>query len=75
MYVRVEPNHIYLSRRNLRALLAKLDEAGSLRTLWILTDDGTMSVTAEDDATHYIGRKPGPMSLTTETTLANQEQN
>lgn len=53
-----------LSRRNLLTLLAKLDghprdsECALYREGWI--------VKAEDDAVHYLGRKPGPMHPDTE---------
>lgn len=56
--------HIYLSRRNLLALLAKLDgypEGGKLT----IVKDGLM-VTAEEDDVHYRERVPGVMHPETE---------
>jgi hypothetical protein len=52
--------HVVLSRRNLKTLLAKLDEPESLKTLYKLTHSGTiLMVTAEDDDKHYQGRAAG----------------
>ncbi len=55
---------IYLSRRNLLALLAKLDDhpQGSSRSICL----GDLVVTAEEDAEHYRERSPGRMHHETE---------
>ena len=55
---------VFVSRRNLLALLAKLDgyPAGSSKTI---VRDG-LQVTAEEDTEHYKERKPGKMHGETE---------
>lgn len=64
--MRREGNIVYLSKRNLLALLHKVDIPGSLKT--IVSRDG-FAVVAEPDDTHYAGREepPGPMHPQTET--------
>jgi len=54
---------VILSRRNLLALLTKLDMPGSQRTIY----KDSVYVTAEDDVKHYGDRQPGPMHPMTET--------
>ena len=62
---------VTLSRRNLLALLTKLDDPTSLRTIFVPTANGVLYVTAEDDATHYANRPaPGSMSPRTERDIA-----
>lgn len=58
---------VELTRRNLRALLTKLDgfPAGSACTIM----DGRVFVRAVEDEVHYAGRKPGPMHGDTEAKL------
>ncbi|MCA1841206.1 MAG: hypothetical protein LC723_12925 [Actinobacteria bacterium] len=53
---------IELTRRNLQALLAKLDQKSSVRTIY---KSKTLITAVEDDA-HYADREPGPMSPETE---------
>ena len=49
-----------LSRRNLTALLAKLDERSADRTIWRDIGAGVLIVvSAEEDATHYVARQGG----------------
>ena len=60
--------HVYLSRRNLLALLTKLDMPGSARTI-VWHDE--FSVTSEPDDVHYshesrLGCPPGVMHPQTE---------
>lgn len=58
---------VYLSRRNLLTLLAKLDDPGSLKTLHKHDVDHkvypqshpTIIVTAVEDADYYVDRNPG----------------
>lgn len=57
-----------LSRRNLRALLSKLDWPESARTL--VSPDRDFIVRAEEDDVHYAGRTPGPMHPRTEAEIA-----
>jgi len=60
---------VALSRRNLLALITKLDWPESRRALTLDTGDGVdLVVLAEDDTTHYGGREtpPGPMHPRTE---------
>lgn len=64
---------VTLSRRNLRALLAKLDEApdGSMRTLYGPSFYPLTAVRAEEDDEHYRhasrdGAGPGPLHPDTE---------
>lgn len=57
---------VKLSERNLLALLAKLDQPESLRTL----TKGWFFVTAESDADHYPpDYVPGPMTPETEAAI------
>ncbi len=65
---------VTLSRRNLLALLAKLDEPGSLRTIIRDCGDLVLVVRAEDDAVHYAEREPGPMTPTTEAGIRRRRQ-
>jgi hypothetical protein len=60
--MRIKGKHLFLSRRNLRTLLIKLDQEGSKRTIY---KDGFF-VTAEEDVDHYVDRLPGKMSKETE---------
>lgn len=66
---------IVLSARNLRTLLAKLDEPDSVRTLvagrgGVNGHGGILVVKAEHDHAHYADRPaPGRMSSVTEATL------
>lgn len=65
---------VYLSERNLKALLAKVEgfPSNSKRTIfWETAETPTLYVTAEPDAVHYAhpsrkGLPPGPMILETE---------
>jgi hypothetical protein len=57
---------ITLSRRNLRALLHKLDVPDSARTLVRRTKAGLLVVKAVDDAEAYAEREPGRMAPETE---------
>lgn len=50
---------VVLSRRNLQALLAKIDQPGSLRTLVGGSEAQGIVVRAEDDDVHYAHRLPG----------------
>ncbi len=61
---------ITLSRRNLLALLTKLDDPSSLKTLYKPFDDYFIVIKAEDDDVHYINRTPGEMSPRTEHDIA-----
>lgn len=66
---------VHLSRRNLLALLTKLDMDGSACTIFTDYDtpDGVrLVVTAEDDDEHYADRvPPGPMHPQTEADIAS----
>lgn len=57
---------VTLSRRNLLALLTKLDWPVSARTIERDFGDFVLAVTAEEDADHYRDRSPGPMHPQTE---------
>lgn len=58
---------VTLSRRNLLALLHKLDWEGSERTIQKLTDDGTtLTVIAENNDEHYGDSVAGTMHDETE---------
>jgi hypothetical protein len=69
---------VTLSRRNLLALLAKLELPVSLRAISSTNayadgepvDPVVMVVRAEPDAEHYRARNPGPMSPITETLIS-----
>lgn len=70
--MRIDNNgHIVLSRRNLLALLHKLDKSGSSRTLVKSCDNGVLIVRAEDDSEHYGDKKPGQMTSDTENFIAS----
>lgn len=58
---------LVLSRRNLLALLHKLDMLTSKRTL---IADGWFEVRAEDNDVHYEGRHPGDLHPETEAFVA-----
>jgi hypothetical protein len=69
---------VTLSRRNLLALLAKLDEPASWRTIaggYVycdeeLVDGVTLAVRSEPDELHYADREPpGPMLPSTEASI------
>ena len=53
-----------LTRRNLLALLVKLDDAQSMRT--IIDPDHRIAVKAVEDVAHYADRPPGRMHPDTE---------
>lgn len=58
---------VTLSERNLRALLLKVDDPHSHRTLVRRTEGDLMLwVTAEKDEDHYVDRQPGRMHPRTE---------
>lgn len=65
---------IVLSRRNLLALLHKLDMEGSARTLTGYDTTGCVPIVVrcENDAEHYVGREPGPMHSATEAFIAGR---
>jgi len=66
---------VTLSERNLRTLLAKLDEPRSYRTLMRRTESGILLwVTAERDKQHYEERIPGDVAPWTEQTLREQAE-
>lgn len=52
---------VELTRRNLEALLAKLDDPHSQRTL--VCGDGTVAVKAVPDEEHYANRAPGEVYM------------
>jgi len=59
--------HIELSRRNLLALLHKLEKPFSAKLISITGEDGfELWVGAAPDAAHYADREPGRMSQDTE---------
>ena len=62
---------VRLSRRNLKALLHKLDWEESERTLQRQEEPGgpILTVIAEDDPEHYGDRTPGPMHPETEAAI------
>jgi hypothetical protein len=64
---------VRLSRRNLEALLAKLDIEGSVRTLLKDTVQGHLLLAvAEEDESHYEGREPGIMHPDTENVIKDK---
>jgi hypothetical protein len=52
-----------LTRRNLQALLDKLDDPKSQRML--IDPDSTIAVRAVEDAEHYSDRRPGTIYMPT----------
>lgn len=66
---------VVLSRRNLQALLAKLDGSpeDSARTIYKDTDIGVVFVTAEEDVEHYRGVRPGVMHPDTESRIKSPD--
>lgn len=76
--VRWEPNGadtytglptLELTRRNLTALLAKLDGHPSGSTCTLVDPDNQVAVRAVEDVEHYSNRPPGPMVEETESHL------
>jgi len=63
---------VVLSRRNLLTLLAKLDDRpkGSTKQIAKAEFIGDVVIKAEEDDTHYKGRKPGRMHHETEIAIA-----
>lgn len=57
---------VRLSRRNLLALLTKLEDPRSLRTLMIYDKGLELQIVAEEDDVHYADRAPGRLSDRTE---------
>lgn len=55
------PHVVELTRRNLLALLAKLDDPRSQRTL--VDGCGGVAVVAVEDADHYADRAPGQVYM------------
>jgi hypothetical protein len=53
--------HVELTRRNLQALLAKLDMPDSACTIYKQSEAGTVVLTAVENEEHYADRTPGPM--------------
>lgn len=72
-----EPNHLVLSRRNLLALLAKLDgyPPNSYCEIGGGEDAPGFRVTAEEDSVHYANRPPGAMHSDTEARVASTRPN
>lgn len=69
--MRLDPDgSIVLSRRNVLALLHKLDKVGSARTL--ISPGGAFVLKVEDDAEHYGDRVPGVMTEDTEAFIRNR---
>jgi hypothetical protein len=60
-----EQNLLELSRRNLQALLDKLDDPLSARTLSKMSEDGALFLTvkAVEDVEHYADRAPGAVYM------------
>ena len=69
---------ITLSRRNLLALLTKLEHPDSHKGIFMehAHGDATLWVFAEDDDTHYADRPygPGPMHPTTERDITSHNE-
>lgn len=63
--------HLVLSRRNLLALLHKIDLRESEQTIIKDFPSARVIVTSEDDDAHYADSSPGPMSPETEQWLAD----
>lgn len=61
---------VILSKRNLLALLHKVDDPTSFKTI---THRGLI-VRVEPDDVHYGGRTPGPMSKATEKFILEHQQ-
>lgn len=64
--MKYENGVLRLSRRNLQALLVKLDQPGSACTIIGGRDAPGFTVIAEDDDVHYSDREPGVMHPETE---------
>lgn len=61
---------VTLSKRNVLALLSKVDDPYSGRTLYNQNDPGWLIVKVEPDAEHYSGRTPGQVSEKSEAFIA-----
>lgn len=62
--------HVVLSRRNLLALLAKIDDPDSQRTIVKRDVLGTVVIEAENDEAHYQGAPAGEMGEKAEKFIA-----
>jgi hypothetical protein len=62
----IETVHIVLSRSNLQALLVKLEQPDSFRTIMKFKNGTTLMVTAEPDEESYKNMIRGKMSPETE---------
>lgn len=60
---------VELTRRNLLALLCKLDGHPPDSMCTIADPDGKIAVKAVEDSAHYSDREPGPMIQETEEAL------
>ena len=68
---------VILSERNLKALLAKLQQGDSARTIVRRNEDGNgpllVYVSSEPDDQHYGNREPGEMHPATEVLMRSVE--
>lgn len=74
MKFNTETNTLYLSRRNLLALLGKLKDPDSARTLIGGDAAPGIRVIAEPDTAHYQKRVPGRMSDSTEAFIRSYDK-
>ena len=65
---------VRLSRRNLVALLTKLRDPESKKTIYRECGDIALYVVVEPDAQHYARREPGAMAPWTEAAIAAFEE-
>ena len=65
---------ILLSKRNLLALLNKVDDPDSLKTIYKWTGGVNVKIVAEPDDLHYGEGEPGMMSAKTEKFIAGYEK-
>lgn len=64
---------VTLSRRNLLALLSKVDDPDSARIITRQCDGAFLIVRAEPDSEHYQDRVPGRMFAKSEEFIVNSE--
>lgn len=66
-YISGNPAHLELTRRNLETLLAKLDDALSVKTLSkqeeFSVGNNVIYVVAVENEKHYADRDPGPVYM------------
>lgn len=70
--MRLEGNNLFISERNAKALLAKLEGYPKYSFCTIATHDLEFFLTIEPDEIHYADRDPGKMNSETESKMSEE---